>query len=70
MGWMTEKSSILDGKRIGLCSSVTRSLTSGIDPGEDRLIILPPDAKFGDLVVYFRSARVAFIVEEIISLST
>ncbi|PMD45461.1 hypothetical protein L207DRAFT_508342 [Hyaloscypha variabilis F] len=60
--WVIDKSSILDGKRIGLCSTATKPLTSVINSVEDRLIILPPGAKFGDLVVYFRGARVPFIV--------
>ncbi|KAE9375837.1 hypothetical protein N431DRAFT_437312 [Stipitochalara longipes BDJ] len=62
MDWVIDKSSILDWKQIGLCSSVTKPITSVINSEEDRLMILPPQAKFGDLVVYFRGARVPFVV--------
>jgi hypothetical protein len=61
--WVIDKSSILDWKRIGLCASSTKTLgISSKDQEEDRLMILPPQARFGDLVVYFRGARVPFVV--------
>jgi hypothetical protein len=61
--WVFDKSSVLDRKRIGLCTSSTQPLgISSTDQEEDRLMILPPLAKFGDLVVYFRGARVPFVV--------
>jgi Heterokaryon incompatibility protein (HET) len=60
--WVIDKSSILDWKRIGLCTSVPKPCTSDTHPAEDRLMILPPDAELGDLVVYFRGGRVPFVV--------
>jgi len=62
LDWVIDKSSILDWKRIGRCTSVTKMCTSATNPEEDRLMILPPDAKFGDLVVYFQGARVPCVV--------
>ena len=61
--WIIDKSSILDWKRIGLCTSWAKPLgIAATNSREERLMILPPQAKFGDLVVYFRGAQVPFIV--------
>lgn len=62
LDWVIDRSSILDWNQIGLCSAVTELPTSPTNMEEDRLMILTPGAKFGDLVVYFRGARVPFVV--------
>jgi hypothetical protein len=36
----------------------------GTSYGEEKLVLLPPDAKFGDLVVMFPGAKVPFLVRQ------
>lgn len=71
-GIMKDRSSIIDQRLIGVYSTLPEDLepSDGVDrqrpeKASSQLVLLPPTAHFGDLVVYFPGSKVPFLVRPI-----
>lgn len=71
-GIMKDRSSIIDQRLLGVYNTLPEDLApyDGVDRPQpekacSQLVLLPPAAQFGDLVVYFPGSKVPFLVRPI-----